>query len=85
MEKEHAYQSTSVHVSLYNICRYRAIYDVIDMPWDWPVDTNYHEAKAFCTWKGEGYRVPTEAEHHRMRGDPVRRERGGGEKREGRR
>lgn len=51
--------------------RYRAIYDVLDMPWDWPVDVNYHEAKAFCTWKGPGYRLPTEAEHHRMRGDPV--------------
>ena len=55
--------------------RYRAIYDVIDMPWDWPVDVNYHEAKAFCSWKGPDYRLPTEAEHHRMRGDGVRRER----------
>ena len=51
--------------------RYRAIYDVIDMPWDWPVDVNYHEAKAFCSWKGPDYRLPTEAEHHRMRGDGV--------------
>ena len=48
------------------------MYDVIDMPWDWPVDINYHEAKAFCKWKGPDYRLPTEAEHHRMRGDPVR-------------
>ncbi len=53
------------------LIRYRAIYDVIDMPWDWPVDINCHEAKAFCTWKGPGYRLPTEAEHHRMRGDEV--------------
>ena len=52
-------------------CRYRAIYDVIDMPWDWPVDVNYHEAKAFCSWKGPDYCLPTEAEHHRMRGDGV--------------
>ncbi|XP_065904281.1 hercynine oxygenase-like isoform X2 [Dysidea avara] len=50
--------------------RYRTVYDVIDMPWDWPVDINYHEAKAFCKWKGPDYRLPTEAEHHRMRGDP---------------
>ena len=50
--------------------RYRAIFDVLEMPWDWPVDVNYHEAKAFCRWKGEGYRMPTEAECHRMRGDP---------------
>jgi hypothetical protein len=34
--------------------RYRAIYDNIELPLDWPVDVNYHEAKAFCTWKGEG-------------------------------
>ena len=47
------------------------MYDVIDMPWDWPVDVNYHEAKAFCKWKGPEYRVPTEAEHNRIRGDPV--------------
>ena len=53
------------------IFRYRALYDVIDMPWDWPVDVNYHEAKAFCSWKGSDYRLPTEAEHYRMRGDGV--------------
>ena len=23
----------------------------VAMPWDWPVETNYHEAKAFCNWK----------------------------------
>ena len=35
------------------------------------MDVNYHEAKAFCTWKGPDYRLPTEAEHHRMRGNEV--------------
>ena len=55
----------------YTLCSYRAIYDVIEMPWDWPVDVNYHEAKAFCKWKGSGYRLPTEAEHNRMRGEIV--------------
>ena len=49
------------------------MYDVIDMPWDWPVDVNYHEAKAFCKWKGPEYRLPTEAEHNRIRGDPVQK------------
>ncbi|KAL8572528.1 hypothetical protein ACOMHN_019567 [Nucella lapillus] len=48
--------------------RYRAMFDVIDMPWEWPVDVNYHEAKAFCCWKGPDYRLPAEAEHHLMRG-----------------
>jgi len=51
---------------------YRTIFDIIEMPWDWPAEVNYHEAKAFCKWKGsfdgKEYRVPTEAEWHRFRG-----------------
>lgn len=31
--------------------RLRTIFRVVDMPWDWPVDVNYYEAKAFCRWK----------------------------------
>jgi 5-histidylcysteine sulfoxide synthase len=54
-----------------NTCyKYRAMFDVLEMPVDWPVEVNYHEAKAFCKWKGPSYRLPTEAEHHRIRGDP---------------
>ena len=26
------------------------------IPWNWPVDVNQLEAKAYCSWKGEGYR-----------------------------
>lgn len=48
--------------------KYRAMFEVMDMPMDWPAEVNYHEAKAFCAWKGPGYRLPTEAEHHVMRG-----------------
>jgi hypothetical protein len=33
------------------------------MPWDWPVEVNYHEARAFLNWKGANdgkvYRMPT--------------------------
>ncbi len=47
------------------------MFDVLEMPLYWPVDVNYHEAKAYCIWKGSEYRLPTEAEHHRMRGDEV--------------
>ncbi len=40
------------------------------MPWDWPVEVNYHEAKAFCNWKaaatGQPYRLPTEDEWYRL-------------------
>ena len=48
----------------------RLMTEVIDMPWDWPVETNYHEAKAFCNWKakqtGLAIRLPTEDEWNRL-------------------
>lgn len=51
--------------------RYRSMLEVIDMPWDWPAEINYHEAKAFCNWKSEvtgtHIRMPTEAEWHQLR------------------
>ena len=47
------------------------MFEVIDMPMDWPAEVNFHEAKAFCSWKGPDYRLPTEAEHHVMRGPQV--------------
>jgi 5-histidylcysteine sulfoxide synthase/putative 4-mercaptohistidine N1-methyltranferase len=51
--------------------KYRTMLDVIDMPWDWPVDIAYLEAKAFCNWKSEQLgthiRMPTEAEWHALR------------------
>ena len=41
------------------------------MPWDWPVDVNNLEAKAFCNWKSQrmslSLRLPTEAEWHAFR------------------
>lgn len=51
----------------------RALCDVVDMPWSWPVAVNYHEAKAFANWKtlkqgGDSkFRVMTELEHHAIR------------------
>lgn len=49
----------------------RLVADQIDMPWDWPVEVNYLEAKAFCNWKAESegkpIRLPTEAEWYRLR------------------
>lgn len=48
----------------------RLMTEVVDMPWDWPVEVNYHEAKAFCNWKasvtGEPVRLPTEDEWYRI-------------------
>jgi 5-histidylcysteine sulfoxide synthase/putative 4-mercaptohistidine N1-methyltranferase len=46
--------------------RLRLMTEEIEMPWDWPAEVNYHEAKAFCEWKGEQtgqvIRMPTEDE-----------------------
>lgn len=48
----------------------RLMTEVVAMPWNWPVDVNYHEAKAFCNWKaaqtGEAIRLPTEDEWYRL-------------------
>ncbi|MBL0318364.1 MAG: 5-histidylcysteine sulfoxide synthase [Alphaproteobacteria bacterium] len=55
----------------------RTIFDVVAMPWDWPVIVNYHEAKAYCAWRGKqdkkSYRLLTETEHHALR-DPRQEE-----------
>ncbi|XP_064604807.1 uncharacterized protein LOC135470036 [Liolophura sinensis] len=48
--------------------RYRLMFDEIEMPLDWPVTVNYHEARAYCAWRGPGFRLPAEAEHQLMRG-----------------
>ncbi|KAB0666009.1 5-histidylcysteine sulfoxide synthase [Oryzomonas japonica] len=43
----------------------------IDLPWNWPVEVNFLEAKAFCNWKataaGLPIRLPTEDEWTRLR------------------
>ncbi len=48
----------------------RLMTEMVDMPWDWPVEVNYHEAKAFCNWKasqtGLSIRLPTEDEWQRL-------------------
>jgi len=48
----------------------RLMLEEIAMPWDWPVEVNYHEAKAFCNWKkittGLPIRLPTEDEWQSM-------------------
>ncbi|MBN1854257.1 MAG: 5-histidylcysteine sulfoxide synthase [Pirellulales bacterium] len=51
--------------------RFRTMAQIIDMPWNWPVEVNYLEAKAFCNWAarktGKPIRLPTEAEWYRLR------------------
>lgn len=50
--------------------RLRLMTEEVDMPWDWPAEVNYHEAKAFCNWKkqrtGQSVRLPTEDEWYRL-------------------
>lgn len=48
----------------------RLVAEEIPMPWNWPVEVNYLEAKAYCNWKttkeGKTFRLPTEAEWMRL-------------------
>jgi 5-histidylcysteine sulfoxide synthase/putative 4-mercaptohistidine N1-methyltranferase len=48
----------------------RLMTEEVPMRWDWPVEVNYHEAKAFCNWKksetGLAIRLPTEDEWYRL-------------------
>ncbi|MBI5590831.1 MAG: 5-histidylcysteine sulfoxide synthase [Deltaproteobacteria bacterium] len=49
----------------------RTMLEVIALPWNWPVEVNQLEAKAFCNWKaartGLPVRLPTEDEWNRLR------------------
>ena len=51
----------------------RLIFEAQPMQWSWPADVNYHEARAFASWRahkdGCRYRLETELEHVAMR-DP---------------
>jgi len=51
--------------------RLRTMTQEISMPWDWPVEVNQLEAKAFCNWKaqltGLPIRLPTEDEWYLLR------------------
>lgn len=44
----------------------RTMVEEIPMPWDWPCEVNFHEAKAFCNWlskvKDKKIRLPSESE-----------------------
>ena len=49
----------------------RLMAEEIAMPWSWPVEINYLEAKAFCQWKslneGKSIRLPSEEEWYALR------------------
>ncbi len=48
----------------------RLMLEEVAMPWDWPVEVNCLEARAFCRWLsargGQPVRLPTEAEWYRL-------------------
>lgn len=48
----------------------RLMTEVVAMPWDWPVEVNFHEAKAFCNWKSklsaQKVRLPSEDEWYAL-------------------
>ena len=50
--------------------RLRLMTEEVPMPWNWPVEVNAHEARAFCRWKarqtGQPVRLPSEDEWQRM-------------------
>ncbi|RZU38422.1 5-histidylcysteine sulfoxide synthase/putative 4-mercaptohistidine N1-methyltransferase [Fluviicoccus keumensis] len=50
--------------------RLRLMTEEVPMPWDWPVEVNCLEARAFCRWKaaktGLPVRLPTEDEWRRL-------------------
>ncbi|MEA5510315.1 5-histidylcysteine sulfoxide synthase [Crocosphaera sp. UHCC 0190] len=45
-----------------NNYHYRAMFDNLELPLDWPVEVNYYEAMAYCRWKGSKTRLMSEAE-----------------------
>jgi len=49
----------------------RTMLEIIDLPWNWPVEVNQLEAKAFCNWQAAQtnlpIRLPTEDEWYRLR------------------
>ena len=41
-----------------NDWKLRLVFNEIAMPWNWPVEINFLEAKAFCNWKSEQTGLP---------------------------
>lgn len=45
---------------------YRAMFDVLEMPMDWPVEVNAFEAEAYCNWIGKDIRLLSEVEFNAL-------------------
>ncbi|BAY23169.1 hypothetical protein NIES2100_29330 [Calothrix sp. NIES-2100] len=44
--------------------KYRAMFDEMDLPLDWPVEVNHYEAMAYCRAQGKDIRLMSEAEYN---------------------
>lgn len=44
--------------------KYRAMFDEMELPLDWPVEVNHYEAMAYCRHRGQGTRLMSEAEYN---------------------
>jgi 5-histidylcysteine sulfoxide synthase len=44
--------------------KYRAMFDEMDLPLDWPVEVNHYEAMAYCRAQGKETRLMSEAEYN---------------------
>lgn len=64
--EEHAFTHPLFWIPEGDGFRYRAMFDEMDLPMDWPAEVNCHEAMAYCRWKGPEYRLLTEAEFARI-------------------
>jgi 5-histidylcysteine sulfoxide synthase len=42
--------------------RLRTIFQIVKMPWDWPVEVCFHEAQAYCAWLNQ----KSDSLHHRL-------------------
>lgn len=45
---------------------YRAMFDLLEMPMDWPVEVNAYEAEAYCNWVGKDVRLLSEIEFNAL-------------------
>jgi 5-histidylcysteine sulfoxide synthase len=59
---EHHIKSPKFWIPDADSYRYRAMFDEIAMPFDFPVEVNHYEAIAYCQWKGNNTRLMSEAE-----------------------
>lgn len=62
--QQHLVQHPKFWIPSNDTYRYRAMFDEIPMPFDFPVEVNHYEAIAYCRWKGDRIRLMSEAEWH---------------------